>query len=195
VKTTTLAAGLVAAALSSGLAACGGNGQSPSTTSAQATATATTPATPVTTTPATPVTTTPATPATTSASSTGPGLSRVELAAKAGVICSAATAEGRKLVAPADLTSNPRAAAAYFDKAVPSLDAETKALQALVPSAAVAAEWEAVLGAQAALDGLADGYREKADAGRPTSLADITELSTVGQTIAAAAIRLGVRCD
>jgi hypothetical protein len=187
VKTTTLAAGLAAAALSSGLAACGGNGQSPSTTSAQATATATTPATPA--------TTTPATPATTSASSTGPGLSRVELAAKAGVICSAATAEGRKLVAPADLTSNPRAAAAYFDKAVPSLDAETKALQALVPSAAVAAEWEAVLGAQAALDGLADGYREKADAGRPTSLADITELSTVGQTIAAAAIRLGVRCD
>jgi hypothetical protein len=126
---------------------------------------------------------------------TGPGLSRVQLAAKAGAICTAATAEGRKLAAPADLTTNARAAAAYFDKAVPPLDAETKALQALVPSAAVSGEWEAVLGAQVALDSLADGYRSDSHAGRQMSLADITQLSTVGQTIASAAARLGLRCD
>jgi hypothetical protein len=124
----------------------------------------------------------------------GPALSRVQLAARAGAICSAATAEGRKIKAPADLTTNARAAAAYFDKAVPPLDAETRAFQALDPAPAVAAAWEAVLGAQVALDRLAEGYRQTAHAGRQTSLADVQQLVTVGQTIASAAARLGARC-
>jgi hypothetical protein len=131
---------------------------------------------------------------TTGASAGGPGLSQVELAARAGLICSAATAQGRKIKVPADMTTNAHAAAAYFDKAVPPLDAETRAFQALTPAPAVSAEWEAVLGAQVALDRLADGYRQTAHAGRQTSLADVRQLITVGQTIANAAARLGARC-
>jgi multidrug efflux pump len=134
------------------------------------------------------------TPTTEPAPAGGPGLSQVALAAKAGAICSAATAEGRRLKVPADLTSNAHAAAAYFDRAVPPLDAETRAFQALVPAPAVSAQWEAVLGAQVALDRLADGYRQSAHAGRQTSLADVQQLVSVGQTIAGAAIRLGARC-
>jgi hypothetical protein len=128
------------------------------------------------------------------AASGGAGLSQVELAARAGLICSAATAQGRRIKVPADLTRNAHAAASYFDKAVPPLDAETRAFQALTPAPAVSAEWEAVLGAQVALDRLADGYRQTAHAGRQTSLADIQQLITVGQTIASAAARLGARC-
>ncbi|MEA2373426.1 MAG: hypothetical protein QOH12_3820 [Solirubrobacteraceae bacterium] len=124
----------------------------------------------------------------------GPGLSQVQLAARAGAICSAATAQGRRLTVPSNMTTNPHAAAAYFDKAVPALDVETRALQALTPTAAVAAQWEAVIGAQVALDRLAQGYRQSAHAGRATSLADIRQLVTVGQTIANAAVRLGARC-
>jgi hypothetical protein len=143
-----------------------------------------------------PATGAPTTPAPTSGTAPpgGPGLSQVELAARAGVICSAATAQGRKIKVPAHLTTDAHAAAAYFDRAVPPLDAETKAFQALVPAPAVSAEWEAVLGAQVALDRLADGYRQSAHAGRQTSLADVQQLITVGQTIAAAAARLGARC-
>jgi hypothetical protein len=141
--------------------------------------------------PGAPATSTPS-PATTA--SGGSGLSQVQLAARAGVICSAATAEGRTIKVPADLTTNAHAAAAYFDKAVPPLDAETRAFQALQPAPAVSAEWEAVLGAQVALDRLADGYRQTAHAGRQTSLADVQQLVTVGQTIANAALRLGARC-
>ncbi|HWH09902.1 MAG TPA: hypothetical protein VG165_02145 [Solirubrobacteraceae bacterium] len=164
------------------LAACGGSSTHGAGTSATGTgATAAGIATTVRATPAAP-------------GAHGPGLSRVQLAAKAGAICSAATAEGDRLAAPADLTSDPHAAAAYFDKAIPPLDAETRALQALTPVAALAGEWEAVLGAQVALDSLADGYRQKAHAGHQISLADIGQLNTVGQTIASAAIRLGVRC-
>jgi hypothetical protein len=177
-RTLLLATGLAASALGGGLAACGASTSS------------TTPAPSRTATAAGQPTTPPA-----SVAPAGPGLSRVALVAKAAAICTAATAEGRKLAAPADLTSNPRAAAAYFNKAVPPLDAETKALQALVAAPAVSDEWEAVLGAQTALDGLADGYRQKADAGHPTTLADIAQLGSVGQTIASAAIRLGLRCD
>ena len=95
---------------------------------------------------------------------------------------------------PANLTTDPHAAAAYFDKTVPPLDAETRALQALNPAPAVAAQWEAVIGAQLALDRLAQGYRQSAHAGRQTSLPDIRQLVTVGQTIADAAKRLGARC-
>jgi hypothetical protein len=187
VTRTTIASRLLVAALGLGLglAACGGGGStSPGSTSASnGGTTSSVPASAG------------APPATATTSTTsGPGLSRVALAAKAGAICSAATAEGRKLPVPADLTTNPHAAAAYFDKAVPPLDAETRAFQALVPAASVSADWEAVLGAQVALDRLADGYRQTAHAGRQTSLADVQQLITVGQTIADAAIRLGARC-
>jgi hypothetical protein len=193
VTRTTIPSRLLVAALGLGLAACGGGGSSSpasttaaSTTAANAGTTSSVPASAG----APPAT---ATTPTTSTSS-GPGLSRVELAAKAGAICSAATAEGRRLPVPADLTTNPHAAAAYFDKAVPPLDAETRAFQALIPAPSVSADWEAVLGAQVALDRLADGYRQTAHAGRQTSLADVQQLVTVGQTIADAAIRLGARC-
>lgn len=184
---TKLARLLCVVALVLSLSACGnastGGAQSAGTTAAGLATTATTA-------PTTTGTTTPATTAT-----GGPGLSRGELDARAGAICSAATAEGNRLKAPSDMTSNARAAAAYFDRAVPALDAETRALQALRPAAALSGEWEAVLGAQVALDSLADGYRQKAHAGRETSLAEIGQLSTVGETIARAAIRLGVHCD
>jgi hypothetical protein len=170
-NTTTIAGGLAAVALCLGVCGCG-TSKTPTSTGAA----------------------TPGTANVGGSSPTGPSLARVALAAKAGAICSAATAEGRTLKAPANLTSNARAAAAYFDKAVPPLDTETKALQALSPAAAVSAEWEAFLGAQVALDGLADGYREKAAAGQQTSIADVQQLATVGRTIASAAARLGARC-
>jgi hypothetical protein len=177
------------AALASGLSACGG-GSTPPATSPPAGASA---AAGVTAAGATlPSGTT--TQAAAGPAPSGPVLSRVQLAARAGAICSAATAQGRRLTVPSNMTTSPQAAAAYFDKAVPELDAETRSLQALKPTAAVAAQWEAVIGAQAALDRLTQGYRQSAHAGRATSLADIRQLVTVGQTIANAAVRLGARC-
>jgi hypothetical protein len=125
---------------------------------------------------------------------TGPALSQIQLAAKVGAICSAAVAEGRRLMPPAKLTSDAHAAAAYFNESVPPLDAETRAFQALVPAPAASSAWEAVLASQVALDRLADGLQQKADAGQQTSLGEIGELISVGQTIASAAIRLGARC-
>jgi hypothetical protein len=174
-KSTTIAGGLAAAVLSLGLAACG-SASSPNTTpSAGATGTT-------------------ATGATANPAPAGAPLSRVALAAKATAICTAATAAGRRLKAPADLTTNAHAAATYFDVAVPQLDAETRAFEALTPAPAVSATWEAVLGAQDALDRLADGYRQLADAGQQTTIADVQQLATVGRTIATAVNRLGARC-
>jgi hypothetical protein len=170
------------------LTACGGSAASPGASGA---GTSTADATPGTTVSGLPAA---STPSTGSGPSSAAGLSQVALAAKAGAICSAATAEGRKLAVPANLTTNAHAAAAYFDKAVPPLDAETRAFQALVPAPAVSAEWEALLGAQVALDRLAEGYRQTAHAGRQTSLADVRQLVTVGGTIASAAVRIGARC-
>lgn len=181
-RTETVVAGLVVATLGGVLSACGG-GTTTAPGSASSPAGATAPA---------PAGTTTQPPA--GSAPSGPVLSRIQLAAKAGAICSAATAQGRKLAVPANLTTDPRAAASYFDKTVPPLDAETRALQALTPAPAVAAQWEAVIGAQVALDRLAQGYRQSAHAGRQTSLPDIRQLVTVGQTIADAAKRLGARC-
>ena len=189
-RTQNVAAGLVLAALCGGLGACGGAKAAPRSVSTPAGATSTAAI--------------PAPPRRSHASRRGDtarcrGLLRArapaaQLAAKAGAICSAATAQGRRLAVPSNLTSNPHAAAAYFDKVVPPLDAETRAFQALTPTADAAAQWEAFLGAQVALDRVAQGYRQSAHAGRQTSLTEIRQLVTVGQAIADAAVRIGARC-
>ena len=170
-NTTTIARGLAVAVAATVLGACGGGSVKPRTTLPR-----------------------PASSKVASGKAAGPALSQVQLAAKVGVICSAAVAEGRRLTAPAKLTSDPRAAAAYFNESVPPLDAETRAFQALVPAPAASSAWEDVLASQVALDRLADGLQQKADAGQKTSLSEIDELLTVGQTIASAALRLGARC-
>jgi hypothetical protein len=186
---TTIALRLALVALGLALAACGGSSGAKTATggtTGAANAGTTTAAIP----------TTPAATSSTAATPTptGPALSRVALAARASAICSAATAAGRKLKAPANLTSSPRAAAAYFDQAMPSLDAETRAFQALNPAPAISAQWEAVLGPQVALDRIAEGLRQKAHAGQLVTLSDIKQLATVGQAIAGSAGRLGARC-
>jgi hypothetical protein len=182
-RTTITARISVVAVLGLALTGCGGSSSSGSSATTAANAGTTAAGLPTT-----------ATTSPTTVNPTGPSLSRVQLAAKAGAICSAATAVGRKLKVPANLTTDAHAAAAYFDKAVPPLDAETKAFQALNPASAVSAQWEAVLGSQVALDRLADGFRQKADSGVQVTLADVRQLVTVGQTIANAANRLGARC-
>ncbi len=183
-----IAGPLAALLLSFGLASCASGSTSPTPTSRANAGT-----TPSGTTASGTTASAPA-PASTTPTPSGPALSRVQLAAKAEAICSTATTVGRTLAAPADLVASPKAAAAYFDKAVPPLDAETRAFQALNPAAAVSAQWEAVLGSQSALDRLAEGDRQKADAGRQVTLTDVRQLVSVGQTIASAAARIGAGC-
>ncbi len=121
----------------------------------------------------------------------GPGLSRTELAARADDICTAVLAEAATIQAP-DLTAAPAtAAAAYYDKIVPIVDRATKALQALIPRGDAAVDWNALVTAQVAVDRLFLRLKQKAAAGDPSGIGDISLEPAAAQKVSAAATRIG----
>jgi hypothetical protein len=126
-----------------------------------------------------------------SAAAGASGLSRAELAAKANMICATAKGQSGTITAPVNIGADAAAAAAYFDKIFPITDAETKEIQALVPSPAAAADWQSFVSAQVAADQLLLRLKTNADAKNPKGLADLAKVQPAGQKVAAAATRVG----
>jgi hypothetical protein len=119
------------------------------------------------------------------------GLSRAELVAKANMICATAKGQSGTITAPANIGADAAAAAAYFDKIFPITDAETKEIQALVPSPAAAADWQSFVSAQVSADQLLLRLKTNADAKNPKGLADLAKVQPAGQKVAAAATKVG----
>ncbi|MGI8803507.1 MAG: hypothetical protein ACR2KV_15315 [Solirubrobacteraceae bacterium] len=123
------------------------------------------------------------------------GLSRAALATRADSICATANAQLAAIKAPSGtaIASDPVAAAGYFDKVFPIADAETKAIQALVPASNVAADWSAFVNAQVAADQLLQTVKQKADAKDPKGLKDLANVKPAGQKVTDAANKIGAK--
>jgi len=101
--------------------------------------------------------------------SSASGLSRSELAAKANAICAVAISHGPSKMLPAGFSDNSAASfAAIYDKTIPVIDEQTKALGALTPAAGAAHDWRAFVTAEVAVDRLF--HRERAALSRSTGL-------------------------
>lgn len=75
-------------------------------------------------------------------SSSSKPLSKTELVAKVNAICVSSLAESKKIPQPPDFATNPVAAAAYLDKALPILEGNVGKLKALKPESSVKADYE-----------------------------------------------------
>jgi len=92
--------------------------------------------------------------------SSASGLSRSELAAKANAICAVAISHSPSKRLPAGFMDNAASLAAIYDKALPVIDEQTKALRALTPAAGAAHDWRAFVTSEVAVDRLF--HRERA---------------------------------
>jgi non-homologous end joining protein Ku len=123
-------------------------------------------------------------------SSSSDTLSRSQIDAKANVICRVELTQGNAVKAPANI-QDATAAAAYFDKIEPIVDAATTKLQALKPDDTVRAQWSAYIKARLASSSLLKTVRRKADAKDASGLTDLQRAPALQKTVHAAATAVG----
>jgi hypothetical protein len=107
-------------------------------------------------------------------------LSKSDLAKKANEICKPAKTKRSAIDQPADLTANPVAAAAYFDKVVPITQKETDDLAKLKPNDDIKSDWTQFVDRQKQATTTLVTIQQKAKAKDRSGLQDLAKLNRIG---------------
>lgn len=118
-------------------------------------------------------------------------LSKSDLAKKANAICKTSKDASGKIAAPADITADPVAAAAYFNKIVPITQKQTDDFKDLKPDDDAKADWNQLVARQEQALETLKGIRDKAEAKDPSGVQDLAKAQRVGEKFAAEATAVG----
>lgn len=124
-------------------------------------------------------------------SSSSPSLSKQQLASKMNAICTKYRAKIAAVPQPADVIQNHTSAARYFDQIAPLYDQAIAEMRVLKPAGDVKAQWDTLVAKFAAVSGVIDQIRTKADHADSTGIALLGRLAPLTSGANLAATNLG----
>jgi hypothetical protein len=118
-------------------------------------------------------------------------LSKADLAKKADKICADSASKSGKITQPADLTADPVAAAAYFEKVLPVAENQTNKFEDLKPNDDAKAEWNQLVARQKQGEDTLKTILAKAKAKDRSGLQDLAKLQRIDKKFRAEATAIG----